>query len=111
LADSGPFRIDESGTRIFERDLRKYTQELNSTVKYRLTSWFSARLSSQFLRTDDVNEFAGRRNTTRNLNLQTGLDIQKTLQGSVVVRASGQYVQSNVQDPFWSITSGLTKDF
>jgi hypothetical protein len=111
LQDSGPFHFEPDGTRVFARDLRKYRQEMSASMKYRLTSWASAILDSGFLRTDDVQEFTGTRFTRRDLRLQSGLEVEKALRGSVSVKGSGQYVQSNNQDSYWSITSALKKDF
>jgi len=111
LQDSGPFHFEADGTRVFARDLRKYRQEMNASVKYRLNSWASALLDSGFLRTDDVQEYTGLRFTRRDIRLQTGLELEKTLRGSVSVKGSGQYVQSNNQDAYWSLTSALKKDF
>jgi hypothetical protein len=111
LQDSGPFHFDESGARVFSRDLRKYRQEMNASVKYKLTSWASAILDSQFLRTDDLQEFTGTRFSRRDIRLQTGLELEKALRGSVSVKGSGQYVQSNNDDAYWTVTSSLKKDF
>jgi len=111
LQDSGPFQIDPDGARVFARDLRKYRQEMNANVKYQLTSWANAILDSQFLRTDDVQEFSGARLTRRDIQLQTGLELEKALRGSVSVKGSGQYVQSNNHDAYWTVTSSLKKDF
>lgn len=111
LQDSGPFRVQSDGTRIFARDLRKYRQDLNASLKYHLTSWATMLVDSGFLRTDDVNEFNDTRNVNRNITLRTGVDVEKTLRGSVNLKASCQYNQSNVQDAYWSIMSGLKKDF
>ena len=111
LQDSGPFHFEPDGTRVFARDLRKYRQEMSASMKYRLTSWASAILDSGFLRTDDVQEFTGTRFTRRDIRLQSGLEVEKALRGSVSVKGSGQYVQSNNQDSYWSITSALKKDF
>jgi len=112
LQDSGPFHFEPDGTRIFARDLRKYRQEMNASVKYQLTSWASAILDSQFSRMDDVTEYTNVRITRRDIRLQTGLELEKTLRGSVSLKGSGQYVQSNNnQDAYWTITSALKKDF
>jgi hypothetical protein len=111
LQDSGPFHFEPDGTRVFARDLRKYRQEMNANVKYQLTSWASAILDSQFLRTDDVQEFNGIRFSRRDIRLQTGLELEKALRGSVSVKGSGQYVQSNNDNAYWTITSALKKDF
>ena len=111
LQESGPFHFEPDGTRVFARDLRKYRQEMNASVKYLLTSWASAILDSQFLRTDDVQEFSGSRFTRRDIRLQTGLELEKALRGSVSVKGSGQYVQSNNDNAYWTITSSLKKDF
>jgi hypothetical protein len=111
LQDSGPFHVEPDGTRVFARDLRKYRQEMNASLKYKLNSWASALLDSQFLRTDDITEYTGARFTRRDMRLQTGLELEKTLRGSVSVKGAGQYVQSNNQDAYWTITSSLKKDF
>jgi hypothetical protein len=111
LQDSGPFHFDESGARVFSRDLRKYRQEMSVNMRYKMTSWASAILDSQFLRTDDVQEFSGTRFSRRDIHLQTGLELEKALRGSVSVKGSGQYVQSNNDDAYWTVTSSLKKDF
>ena len=111
LQDSGPFYFEPDGTRVFARELRKYRQEMSANMRYRMTSWASAILDSQFLRTDDVQEFSGTRLTRRDIRLQTGLELEKALRGSVSVKGSGQYVQSNNDNAYWTITSSLKKDF
>ena len=49
--------------------------------------------------------------TRRDIRLQSGLELEKALRGSVSIKGSGQYVQSNNDNAYWSITSSLKKDF
>jgi hypothetical protein len=111
LQDSGPFRFDDSGSRIFSRSLRKYRQELSARVRYAVFSWLTFTADSRFLRTDDVFEATGFRNTTRNLDLREGIQISHSLGAGASFSVNGQYVRSSVQESFWNVVSSLNKDF
>lgn len=111
LQDSGPFSFDAGGARIFARSLRKYRQELTTRVAYQILPWFAFTTDSRFLRTDDVNEFSGRTTIFRNLELKTGGSVDRHLGKGASLKADAQFIRSNIQKSYWSITSSLTKDF
>jgi hypothetical protein len=111
LTDSGPFRTEADGTRVFARDSRRFDQDLDTSLKYRLNSWATFLLDSGFHRNDNVNEYTELRTVSRDLSLQTGINVEKTLRGSVAVRAACRYIQSNTRDAYWNIDSSLKKDF
>jgi hypothetical protein len=111
LQDSGPFRFDPDGTRVFTRNLRKYRQELTATVGYRVAKWLTLTADSRFLRTDDVQEATGRRTTTRNLDLRQGADVRHNLGLGAKFSASAEFVRSSSQESYWTISSSLSKEF
>lgn len=111
LQDSGPFSFDPNGGRVFARSLRKYRQELTTDLQYKILPWLTFATNSRFLRTDDVNEYAGRRSVNRNLELKTGGVIDKNLGRGATLRVDAQFLRSNQYRSYWSITSSLTKDF
>jgi hypothetical protein len=111
LQDSGPFEYDDAGARVFARDLRKYRQELEGDVTYTVVPWCTFITKSHFLRTDDVNEGAKTRGMTRTLDLSQGVEMSQNLQKGMTIKGTAYYVQSSTQNPYWSITSNLTKNF
>lgn len=111
LQDSGPYHLDADGSRGFARSLRKYRQELASTVEYKITPWLTVDTNSRFLRTDDLNEANGTRATSRNLELKHGFNIVRSLAGGLDFQARGTYINSNVRDAYWTLSSSLSKDF
>ncbi len=111
LQDSGPYLLEEDGSRGFARSLRKYRQELSTTVEYKVTPWLTLDTNSRFLRTDDVNEASETRTITRNLELKHGFSVVKGLAGGLDFQARGSYVNSNTRDAYWTLSSNLSKDF
>jgi hypothetical protein len=111
LQDSGPYVQEADGSRGFARSLRKYRQELASTVEYKVTPWLTLDTNSRFLRTDDLNEASGARTTTRNLELKHGFNVVRNLASGLNFQARGSYVNSNTRDAYWTLSSNLSKDF
>jgi hypothetical protein len=111
LQDSGPFRFEPDGTRVFTRNLRKYRQELTTTVRYVVASWLTLTADSRFLRTDDVFEASGLRNINRDLSLRQGVDIKHNLGLGAKLTASAEFVRSSSQESYWHISSTLSKEF
>jgi hypothetical protein len=111
LQDSGPYVEEADGSRGFARSLRKYRQELASTVEYKVAPWLTLDTNSRFLRTDDLNEASGTRTTTRNLELKHGFNVVRNLASGLNFQARGSYVNSNTRDAYWTLSSNLSKDF
>ena len=111
LQDSGPYPLAEDGSRGFARSLRKYRQELAGTVEYRVAPWLVFDTNSRFLRTDDLNEASGTRTTNRNLEIKHGFNIVRSLASGLNFQARGSYINSNVRDAYWTLSSNLSKDF
>ncbi len=111
LQDSGPYILKDDGSRGFARSLRKYRQELASSVEYKVAAWFVLDTNSRFLRTDDLNEASGARTTSRSLEIKHGFNVVRSLAGGLNFQARGSYVNSSARDAYWTLSSNLSKDF
>lgn len=111
LQDSGPFRFDESGARIFARSFRRFDQEMTTGIDYKLFPWLSLNFESRFFRTDNLNEATETRVTTRTIDLNQGFLISQSLGQTTTFSVGGNYRRSTVQESYWTINSSLNKDF
>jgi len=110
LTDSGTFTEGGAG-HIFNRANRTYRQDLTTRIEYTPLPWVLLHAQEQFLRSDVVNSSTLAKTVSRNLELEYGLNLQRTLNGGVQVRVDGAYVRNSTSPSFLRLQSSLDKTF
>ncbi len=111
LIDDGPYSVDEDGGRLFARSKRTWTQELTTALNYTVYTWLTLNADSLLRRRDILAEATDIQTTVRTYEMSLGGSLQRQLGRGLNVNLTTNYVQGNARDPYWLVTSGLTKVF